>query len=433
MKSQNALFFKLNYSGEIDEFTEKSDDPVEFFSSVSIIPVYVRSSKKLFTWVGNNASQTLKSYIGQFRELFSKKHDDLRVLRYITVEAKSEPYDFFESTGLSKDKLWKRLEDQEDKLKPVVSKISQLKQEADEFLEAAQYEKAIITAETIKELAVQIEDSSLKQDQEEFISEAHNRAEAKKIFGEINQETETIKNKLDHISSSNDMVEIHDQTENFKKKFKKYANLMALPDVAEVLTKENKVWQDYEATKDQLSQLDELEAQFNTSFNANDLKSLKEIVEKAKPLVAGSLDSDLKNKWAEREKEMNGKTENAEVNISNLEDSLHKAEESNNLAEVIRIGEELLVIGTNDKREDILNKYQPIVKDAKEKLKQSKTTELAKQQLIEQKAKATEKTSIDMDKYRKEGLSALNDDNLIGTYNAFEKVVEIVKEYFKDQ
>ncbi len=428
---ENALFFKLNYSGEIEEFPEKCNDPVELFSSVNIIPIYIRGSKKLFTWVGNNASQTLKKYISQFRELFSKKRDDLRVLRYITVEAKSEPYDFFQSTGISKDKLLKRLDEQENKLKPVVSKINELKQEEDELFEVEKYEQAVTKAEEILILAEQIEDSSLKQDQEEFISEARNRVEAKKIFGEITQETKDIKIKLDQVSNGNEIIEIHNRTEIFKEKYKKYVNLIALPDVAEILTAEDKVWQKYEASNEQLSQLDELEKNFNTSLEGNDLKRSKEVIEKIKALLTCSYDNDLKNKWIEHEKALNKKIEKWECHILSLEESIQKAANSSNLTEVVRIGEALLVIGRNNKREDLITKYEPIIKDAKEKLEQEVFTKHASEEKLKQKAKALENAGIDIDKYRKEGLSSLNKDNLTECYNAFEKVVEILKECSK--
>ena len=92
--SQKLKIFKLHYSGEVESIDDISENIIQLFSTVSVLSIYIGLQKRLYTWIGSHASRTLKNYIVQMREIFTRDYFDLRILRYITVESQSEPYDF---------------------------------------------------------------------------------------------------------------------------------------------------------------------------------------------------------------------------------------------------------------------------------------------------------------------------------------------------
>ena len=120
LEAINLKIFKLNYSGKFDEV--KSENVLDLFSLVNVLAIYVPMQKRMYIWIGKNATQGLKKHIAQTRALFStqKEFSDLKILRNITIEAGSEPSDFFQFIGFSWEDLNEHLKKQEEVLTPLL-------------------------------------------------------------------------------------------------------------------------------------------------------------------------------------------------------------------------------------------------------------------------------------------------------------------------
>ena len=245
LESKNLKIFKLKYGGKIAERAESISEAIELFSSVNIVAIYVINEKRLYNWIGQNASRTLKNYIVQFRDLFREEYPDLRVLRYITVESKEEPFDFFQSIGISKELLHGQIEKQEDKLQPVIDEINELKNKIDDLFESEEYEEAINFANKILDLAKGIDDKSLIKDQEEFIAEADLRIKTKKILEDLQDEKKIIQEQLYSLDTDDDIIDFHKNLEGFKQKYGEYVKFSKFPEIQNMITKEVDIWQDY--------------------------------------------------------------------------------------------------------------------------------------------------------------------------------------------
>jgi len=279
LERKNLKIFKLKYGGRIQERKESISEAIELFSSVNIVAIYVIKEKRLYNWIGQNASRTLKSLIVQFRDLFKDEFPNLRVLRYITVESKEEPYDFFQSIGISKEILHGQIDKEADKLQPVIDEINELKNKIDDLFESENYEEAITYANKILDLARNIDDKSLIKDQEEFIAEAELRIKTKRILEEIRSEKEVIQNQLYNLDNDSDIENFHKTIEQFKEKYEKFVDFSNLPEIQNIITKEADIWQDYTQKKEALtteaSKLqEEKEKKENLESRFEDLKTL---------------------------------------------------------------------------------------------------------------------------------------------------------------
>lgn len=157
--SEEVRIFKLHYSGTLYE--PKTENPIELFTLNNILLLYIKKKMRMYIWIGKNATLSLKNMIPRIREIVSREHEDLKVLRYITVESGVEPSEFFDFTGMSEKELFSRIEYLEKTVSPKIQEIGALKVKADE-----------------------IDDISLKKDQEEFIKEAQVKSEAKLVLEE---------------------------------------------------------------------------------------------------------------------------------------------------------------------------------------------------------------------------------------------------------
>ena len=193
MMEQRPKFYKLNYSGKFEEIiTEK---PLDLFTLYTILAIYIPKEKRMYIWVSKNATQSLKKFIPGIRQLFNTELPDLRILRNITIESGEEPFDFFEKLDFSKDILEEHIDAQENKIKPAMSEINELKDKLEDLIEKEEYMEAIKISEHIIELAQRIDDKALIKDQEELIINLKERNKLKGSFSHIIEESNRIKGK----------------------------------------------------------------------------------------------------------------------------------------------------------------------------------------------------------------------------------------------
>ncbi len=236
MQNDDLKIFKILYSGEIEEVINIG--LIDLFSLLNVLAFYTREKKKMYIWVGEHASRTIKNYIVKFREIFKNDYPEYRVLRYITIESKTESFEFFNDTGIEKQILQNKISIEDAKYKEhttVINQIKGLKEEADTYFEKEQYEEAIETSIKIIDKAREIDELSLVQDQIEFISEAKARAKAKSVLEDIRKEKRKLKKQFQNIRHGSDIVQVHNEANFFEQKYLEYLDLTALSDVKVLL------------------------------------------------------------------------------------------------------------------------------------------------------------------------------------------------------
>ncbi len=164
MGVKNLDIYNLNYSGKFKQID--SAPGVGLFTLYNILAIYVYNKKKMFIWIGKNASNSLKLYIPNIRELFLEEFPDKKILRNITIESGYETMDFLENFDFQKEQLDACILSQEHKITPILSSIKDMKEQVEQLIEMQKYEEAILKSEEIIDLARKIEDKALENDQE---------------------------------------------------------------------------------------------------------------------------------------------------------------------------------------------------------------------------------------------------------------------------
>jgi len=269
MENSDLKIFTFLYSGEIKEQTIEGGNIVDLFSNFSILIFYIRKNKRLYTWIGEDASRTLKNYIVNMRQTFSKEYPQLRVLRYITedyIDTMSENDEFFSDIGISKEKIINHLESEkirhEEEFK---TKLSNLQEQADTYFENENFDRAIEISKKIIKLATETKYKKLIEDQRAFIAEAEARLRAKSILEEIREKRKIIKDKyLEAKNNNNQIKELYNYVQSFKKKYEQYLDLPALETTQELILNVEELWSEYISKVKKQNQIKEDLEKINT-------------------------------------------------------------------------------------------------------------------------------------------------------------------------
>jgi len=292
MENSDLKVFKLLYSGEIKEQTIENGNIVEIFSNFSILVFYIRKNKHLYTWIGEDASRTLKNYIVNMRQTFSKEYPHLRVLRYITedsIDTMSENDDFFSDIGISKEKIVSYLESEKSRHEEEFkTKLSNLKEQADMYFENKNFERAIEISKKIIKMATETKHKKLIEDQRAFIAEAETRLKAKSVLEEIREERKIIKEKyLEAKNNNNKITELYNYVQSFKKKYEQYLDLPALETTQALILNVEELWSEYtskvkkkDQIKEDLEKINTLREKGKDSLNKGALIDALEYFEK---------------------------------------------------------------------------------------------------------------------------------------------------------
>jgi len=288
--------FKLNYSGKLYE--PKTEDPIGLFTLNNILSLYIRRQKRMYIWIGKSATQSLKNVIPKIRELVSREYDDMVVLRYITVESGVEPNDFFDITGFTKEELFKHIEYQEKIVAPKIKEISNLRVQADDKFLSEDFDEAIDVAKSIIKLADEIDDISLKKDQEEFIEEAAVRSEAKKLRINVEEDTLGVKKIFEELLKGENIVEAHKIIKEFRIKYEEKYDLKTIPVAIQILNKDKEVWENLKLEQANIqNELEILEPEIKDLLEGDDISEAKESMTKARELLMRLMDEETRNKW----------------------------------------------------------------------------------------------------------------------------------------
>ena len=265
MMEERPKFYKLNYSGKFEEIiTEK---PLELFTLYTILAIYVPKEKRMYIWVSKNATQSLKKFIPQIRELFNVELPNLRILRNITIESGEEPFDFFEKLDFSKNQLEDHIDTQENKIKPAMSEINELKDKSEDLIEKEEYMEAINISEKIIEAAQRIDDKALIKDQEDLIANLKERNKLKNVVSHVMEEGNRVKEKYEEFINSERYIDAHKMVFQFVQENGEDVDLKSIPEIEELILKEENMWYNFKIEQESnIQTLKHFESQIDTCF-----------------------------------------------------------------------------------------------------------------------------------------------------------------------
>ncbi len=306
MEEQGLKFFKLDYSGSFKEIN--TDSPLDLFTLVDILAIYIPMQKRMYIWIGKWATQSLRNYIPQIRTRFSEKLPELKILRNITIESGSEPSDFFQPFKFTWETLNSHIDEQETKLKPIINEIDSLKEQIVKLTNLEEFEEAIILSKEIINLSKEIEDKALENEQKDNIKDLRRRGKLKISKDKVEEETEKIKKSFEELIDTHkpeDIIKAHKIIDEYKTKYENFIDLSVISSASDLLLEEDKVWKKF--TTDQNKAIRDLKTLANKIkkyIEKNDLEEAETILIKARELLLLVSGDDLKHEWNEIESQV---------------------------------------------------------------------------------------------------------------------------------
>ena len=340
---EELKFFNLTYSGSFIEILK--EELIDYFNLYNIITVYSPFKKTMYIWTGKRSTQTLKRHIASIRQVFSREFPDLNVLRYIKIESGSEPENFFELIDINEFELRKKLKNQETRLIPVISEINRLKDRADKLFIEENFEKAIQISKLIQDLAREIDDGSLINDQQNFIEEARVKNESIKIVNQIKEEARQLNFEIGKMNEDLEIMKINDTITEFLSKHKEH-NIASIPSIQELILKAQRIEEKSQKEKIRLiDKLKDLDSQFNESLNHKHLEKARELLKVAMEDLDKLKNFKLNLKWKKNEDDFNYLKLKIKTQIQEkthqMSDALTKRDVSQSLTILDEIIEEL--------------------------------------------------------------------------------------------
>ena len=285
--------FKLNFDGTFDEIAYKNIK--EVFTIVNILAIYIKKIKTMYIWIGRNATQTLKNHISQIRVLLKDEFPDFRIIRNITIDMRTEPFEFFNNLKMNKEELYEIINYQEKTILPVLEKVEKLKENSETLIQSEQYKDAVELLKEIIELAKCIEDDALIAEQTSLISKLTEKYENKEIINEIEARTKEIEREYNYLVNNNNLLKAHNLIQNFEKEYEEKYDLSLIPCTKELILKDKRKWHsEQERLTNDLSKREE---KFYTSIKVFEFKELNNIFKSSSNFLSEIVDDNIKQKW----------------------------------------------------------------------------------------------------------------------------------------
>ena len=339
--SSDFKVYKLRYSGNFEEIpVEELNNNLTLFN---VLIFYIPEFKRMYVWMGKKAAQSLKRQIPQIRSAISKKYPELKILRNITIESGLEPPKFLNIIGIEKEVLKSNIKKLEIRLLPVLSEINRLKEKSDKFFIANDYGEAIKLAQKIVNLARDIEDDSLEQDQINFINEAHIRARASEILNEIEQVSKEKTKKFNQFLEAENYEEARTVVEEFKQKYADKYELSSIPLAQQLILREENMVYKLKIEQDKiLKDIDKFSEKMGESRNIIFLTQTKKFLATIQKSSLKYFDLRIKAKIGMLEAKYNRIKNEFYNNLKKLSESALESIKIGEFSNALRIYEEIV-------------------------------------------------------------------------------------------
>jgi len=297
----------------------------------------------MYIWIGKKVSQSLKKLIPKIRGAISSEHPELKILRNVTIESGLEPAEFLEIIGITEEVLKARIKKLEIDLLPILSEINRLKEKVDKYFISENYNMAIDAAQKIANLAKDIDDDSLEQDQINFINEARVRASTSEILHHIEHYSKEAIEEFDRLVEVGNYREAHSLAEDFKKKYENEYDISSISLAQQLILKdENMIYSLKIGQAKVKKEIDEFYNSFKTGPNKGNLKQAKEFFGKTKAEIKDLFDDDVINSLKQFETQYDEVKKETVSEIAQVSMEALNNLEKGEIAKAIEIFEEII-------------------------------------------------------------------------------------------
>jgi hypothetical protein len=275
MSSKNLILNKLGFSGKLMDVSTLN--PLSLFGPTSIIPIYDKKSKILYTWIGDKAPQSLRNYIPEIRKILMEKYPQNSILRYVTVDAYSEPFDFLKLLDIEKVELENQLKNLERKRIAIIGDIDQLKVKENNLLITNKFDEAVKIAEEIIELAEELNDMALQEEQKEYIRKIQDKQKKSRKISFIKDLTVQLSLMLENVIKSEDIIKAHEDITEFREDWGDIIKMFKIESAISLIRKEKEIWNHFVSSQQQkLDQISKEISEINNALQKAEVEEFKE-------------------------------------------------------------------------------------------------------------------------------------------------------------
>ncbi len=131
-----------------------------------------------------------------------------------------------------------------------LSKIDNLRFLAQKNHMEGNFEDAIFNAEQIIRLAILTDMTSYIKEQEDFINIMSKKVQEDYLISEINNVCSSLNEMYDKLIETSQISQAHEIIKSFKKRYKDFTPFNTIQSVEELLSRDQKIWINYIASKD---------------------------------------------------------------------------------------------------------------------------------------------------------------------------------------
>ncbi|MFW9951687.1 MAG: hypothetical protein ACFFKA_16345, partial [Candidatus Thorarchaeota archaeon] len=206
---------------------------------------------------------------------------------------------------ISKFDLQERLKSLEMKFLPLLSEINKLKESVDNAFIAENYEAVIKIAEKIRNIATQVNDTSLEEDQINLIDVAKSRHSKNELITQIESEAKKNIDEFNQLIKIDFYQEAHKIVSDFKNKYETSFNLYKIPIAQELLIKDENLKYSLKPKEENIKKtLEKLEFAFESAINERDILRAKNCIYEAKKDIIRVINENIIEKWNNNEKKL---------------------------------------------------------------------------------------------------------------------------------
>lgn len=181
--------YRLEHDGQLVPI--KPEELPNNFVPVNILAIYVIKNKRLYIWVGDNASRTLRNMIATIEGIVLKNHPLFTILRHFIIEGfKAETEELLDLTKISTADYKKRMTDFDTLKQDLTQKMEIAKRNMDEAFNAEKFDEAITEANKVLDYSEKLFDNATRSATEKFIQkimEKSNRSREMRITNKVKE------------------------------------------------------------------------------------------------------------------------------------------------------------------------------------------------------------------------------------------------------
>ncbi|GAB4328432.1 MAG: hypothetical protein Kow0069_35650 [Promethearchaeota archaeon] len=295
-----VLVYRIGPGGDLKGVPEAL--LVEEFSPINVLLFFVPASRKLYVWRGNRINPIAQRYLQDAKELLKKEAPEASILRTVVVDFGDEPDSFFRDVGVDPERVRGRLSAVQKKFESeIFEKVQELRREQLELVEKKMYDDSVRVARKIIELAVELNDEGLQEEQREFIRDVLGVKEDEELLEAKRGEFLAQLSRVTELLDAGDVAGAHEAVKVIKIQWDDFPSLLGDEQAREVFVRTSRAWEEQkrqEATNQ--AKVAEVAAAIDRKVDEGDLEGAKRSVEELEAALSACADEGFVESWKSR-------------------------------------------------------------------------------------------------------------------------------------